>query len=99
MNLKSLAATAAIALSAVTFSPSAEAFTSDQCEYNNGVTICAEAISHTGSFNVWEVSVSEGNKSEVLTITCHGKQFHEYTSYGNFTKSEADAAARYWCAL
>ncbi len=98
MNLKALAATAAIALSAVTFAPSAEAFTRDQCDYSNGTTVCGAAISRTGSFNVWEVGVSHGNKREVLTITCRGKQLYDYSSYGNFTQSEADNAAARWCA-
>ena len=96
MNFKSIILAAAVGLTSLGVMPEAKAA---ECTVYDDFAICMQMVSRNGSWNTWDVTVTNNYWSEEMQIVCNGKTMDNWASRGGASQTEADKIARLFCAL
>lgn len=97
MNIKGLISAAVVTLAGVGVATPANA--EPTCFEFLGGYVCNNYVTTTIDGEVYEAGFVSGNLEEEFTITCDGKRFVNYRSFGNMNETQADYFARKFCAL
>ena len=69
-----------------------------QCSRGSGFTVCSTLVARNGSYNRWNVTFVNSYTTEVMDVTCYGKEVDTWESNGGLSQSEANLLATAFCA-
>jgi hypothetical protein len=96
MNFKSILLAAAVGLTTLGVVPEAKAA---ECSVYDTFAICFDMVDRQGSYNTWDITVTNNYWSEEMQVVCNGKRMDNWSSRGGASQQEADRIARAFCAL
>ena len=93
--IKSLITAAVLAASTLVALPEAQART---CHDGSGYRMCTTMVSRNGAYNSWLVEYSNQYGTEVMNVTCLGKDVDTWNSTGPMNQAGAERLAETFCA-
>ena len=89
--------TAAVLTAATFFAvPQAQAL---ECSNGDGYRLCFSFQGSNGRYNRWNVTLQNAHTTEVMDITCYGKELSTWESNGGLSQAEAEWVAESFCAV
>ena len=98
MNFKSLILAATLGLTTLGVVPEAQAGQAE-CVTRPEFRICYEKVSQRGSYNIWNLTLTNKFWTEHMQVVCNNKRMDNWSSRGGASQYEAHRVAKAFCSI
>ena len=99
VNFKSILLTATLAASAFIAAPAVKAGEISCGQLGGAGQMCSKWVGQLKGGNAYEVTYTNFDGDEDLTVICNGRSLVDWSSYGNLSQNQAEWVASQFCAL